>query len=247
MRVLRRITTPPHSCLYLSDQVCSMEYSYVPFLQPAEYQELMNQGYRKFGALAFRPVCPTCRACRPIRISVTGFKPDRSQRRAWRANQHLEVRHASPTVDEVRLDLLHRYQAAQTGRKGWPESEKDAEEYAFSFVENPLPAVEISLWEADQLRAVVLTEVTPDAVSGIYHFYDPELYRQGVGTHCMLQTIDLARELGKRWAYFGYFVRECPSLAYKARFQPCEVLGLDGVWRPHAEVPEEARNATAEK
>jgi arginine-tRNA-protein transferase len=224
-----------------------MEYSYIPFIQAAEYQELMNQGYRKFGALAFRPVCPSCRACRPIRISVPDFKPDRSQRRARRDNQHLEVRHAPPTVDDTRLDLLHRYQAAQTERKGWPDSEKDGEEYAFSFVENPLPAVEISLWEADRLCAVVLTEVTPDAVSGIYHFYDPELYHQGVGTYCMLRTIDLARELGKPWAYFGYYVQDCPSLAYKARFHPCEVLGEDGVWRPHHKAPEEARSALTQK
>lgn len=230
--MLQQFVTEPHPCLYLPGQEMEQEYLYVPWLEAAEYEELMNQGYRKFGALVFRPVCRACSACRPIRIDVAQFRPDRSQRRAGKRNQHLEVRWARPAVDEERLELLHRYQDAQTERKGWPVSEKDAEEYAFSFVQNPLPAVEISMWEAGRLRAVVLTEVTPNTVSGIYHYYDPELYPQGVGTYCMLQTLELARKLNKPWAYFGYYVAGCGSLTYKARFRPCELLDVDGIWRP---------------
>lgn len=210
----------------------SQEYLYVPWLKPEEYEALLNRGYRKFGALAFHPVCPSCRECRSLRIEVEQFKPDRSQRRAARKNAHLELRYAAPTLDDERLELLHRYQAAQTERKGWPLAEKDEEEYAFTFVDNPLPAVEISMWEADRLRAIVLTELTPNILSGIYHYYDPDLYPQGVGTYCMLQTLELARKLGKRWAYFGYYVEGCDSLVYKARFQPCELLSIEEKWEP---------------
>lgn len=231
MEVLQRIVTGPSPCLYLSGRAWRQEYLYVPRLTPEEYEALMDEGYRKFGALAFRPVCRACSECRPIRIDVERFAPDRSQRRAQKRNEHLEVRWARPTVDEERLELLRRYQAAQSERKGWPESEKDAVEYEFSFVDNPLPAVEISMWEGDRLRAVALTESTPNVLSGVYHYYDPDLYIQGVGTHCMLQTLELARRQGKRWAYFGYYVEGCGSLTYKARFKPCELLGVDGVWR----------------
>ena len=48
----------------------------------------------------------------------------------------------------------------------------------------------------------------------------------------MLQTLALAQRLGKPWAYFGFYVAGCGSLAYKARFHPCEILGEDGAWRP---------------
>jgi arginine-tRNA-protein transferase len=232
MRVLQQIVTDPHPCPYLPDREAITEYSYAPELQPREYEELMNQGYRKFGPLFFRPLCQGCRECRPIRIPVDLFQPDRSQRRCWKRNQDLEIRMAPPTVDAQRLDLFQKYHDAQAGRKGWEEQEKDAQEYAFSFVHNPIPAVEVTMWEGDALRAVLLTEVTPNVVSGIYHFWDPEHTHRGLGTFCMLHTLELARRLEKPWAYFGFYVRGCGSLEYKSRFRPCELMGTDGVWRP---------------
>jgi len=231
MLLLHQLVTEPHTCAYLADRPARLEYSYAARLSGAEYEELMNRGYRKFGALLFRPVCEGCAECRPIRIPVAGFTPDRSQRRSWKRNCALNAVHGPAVVDEQRLELYRRYHAAQAGRKGWPRQEKDPEDYAFSFVRNPVASVEISLWEEDRLRAVVLTDVTPNVVSGIYHYYDPDLYDRGVGTYCMLRTIELARELGKTWAYFGFYVAGCQSLAYKARFRPCEIMGPDGIWR----------------
>lgn len=209
-----------------------MEYLATVSLEPDEYQELMDRGYRKFGSLVFRPVCADCAECRPIRIRVEDFRPDRSQRRAWNRNLDLDVQTSSPKVDAQRLALYHRYHAVRSAQKGWPETDKDDEEYRLSFLESPLPAVEITLWEGADLRAVVLTDVTPDSVSGVYHFYDPAAAERGLGTVCMLRTIELARTLGKRYAYFGYYVEGCGSLSYKARFRPCELLEPNGIWRP---------------
>lgn len=231
MRVLQQIVTDPHPCVYLPDETAQLEYSYTACITPEEYEALMNRGYRKFGPLLFRPVCAACQGCRPIRIPVAEFQPDRSQRRAWKRNGDLTVRLRPPCADDARLDLYHRYHAAQEERRGWPSQEKDGEDYAFSFVKNPLPSVEISMWEGEALRAVVITDITPNVVSGVYHYYDPEYYDRGVGTFCMLHTIELARRLRKRWAYFGFYVAGCGSLAYKARFRPCEIMDEHGVWK----------------
>jgi leucyl-tRNA---protein transferase len=89
----------------------------------------------------------------------------------------------------------------------------------------------ISVWEDETLRAIVLTDITVNTVSGIYHYYDPEGESRSLGTFAMLQTIELARTLAKPWAYFGYWVAACPSLSYKANFQPCEVLHEVGAWQ----------------
>lgn len=231
MLALHRFRTEPHSCAYLPDRQATLEYTYAAAITPAEYERLMDRGYRKFGALLFRPVCAGCRECRPIRIPVAGFRPDRSQRRAWKRYQPLEIRHGPPALDTARMELYTRYHSAQAERKGWTAHDRDFSEYEFTFVRNPLPSVEISMWEGGSLRAIVLTDVTPNVVSGIYHYYEPEV-TGGLGTFCMLHTIELARALGRRYAYFGFYVRDCGSLAYKARFRPCELMGTDGVWRP---------------
>lgn len=230
MQILNAFHSGPETCHYLPDRDATQEYLQVGQIAPQEYEDRMNQGWRKFGSLLFRPICAACEECRPLRIPVDRFAPDRSQQRAWRANADLRVCYARPIVDSARLDLYRRYQATQTERKGWPDAERTARGYAFQFVQNPLPSLEITAWEGGTLRAVVLADVTPSTVSGVYHFYEPECRARGLGTFAMLHTIELARRLGKPWAYFGFYVAGCASMAYKARFRPHEILEADG-WR----------------
>jgi arginyl-tRNA--protein-N-Asp/Glu arginylyltransferase len=230
MRVLQQLVMDSHRCEYLPAEVARLEYSYAPSLTAAEYQELMDGGYRKFGALLFRPVCSACQECRPIRVPIAAFERSRSQRRVWRRNADLRVELGPPIVDEQRLDLYARYHAAQAERKSWPATDKDAEEYAFSFVQNPLPAIEITTWEGAALRGVIINDVTPRALSAVYHYHDPEAAERSLGTYLILRTLELARQLRKQYVYLGYFVEGCGSMSYKARFRPCEILQADGTW-----------------
>ena len=237
MLVLHRFTTAPESCQYLPEQTSRLSYEVVAELSPEEYEDRMNNGWRKFGMYLFRPVCASCRECRPIRILVDAFAPDRSQRRCIERNADLAVRFARPTVDDARVALYNRYHAGQNTIKGWDEIVKTPDDYANSFLYNPLrTGVEVSLWEGATLRAVALTEVTPTVVSGVYHFHDPDesMRKRGIGTFVMLQTIALAQKLGKPYAYFGYYIAGCGSLNYKSRFQPCEIRNDAGEWVPFA-------------
>ncbi len=231
MIVLKQFATQPDVCQYLPDQTSQLLYEVVATLSPAEYEERMNAGWRKFGRYLFRPVCASCRECRPVRILINEFAPDRSQRRCSQRNADLEVRFARPAVDDERLALYNRYHAMQANNKGWQETEKTADGYAESFLHNPLrTGVEVTAWEGSVLQAVALTEVTPDTISGVYHYHEPEERERGLGVFVMLQTIELARHLGKPYAYFGYYVAGCPSLNYKTRFRPCEVRNDAGEW-----------------
>lgn len=230
MQVLQQFISGPDTCHYLPDRDATQQYADVAQLSPDEYETLMNQGWRKFGATVFRPVCAHCSECRPLRIPTAKFTPDRSQQRAWRKNADLEVRHAVPTVDAARMDLYRRYQAEQSATKGWPDAERTAQSYVRQFVENPVPSIEISLWEGESLRAIVITDITPQCVSGVYHFHDPGCHSRGLGTYALLQTIELARQLEKPWVYFGFYVAGNASMAYKTRFQPHEILHPNGVW-----------------
>jgi arginyl-tRNA--protein-N-Asp/Glu arginylyltransferase len=231
MVVIYRYTEPPDPCQYLPDRQSSQEFELVARISPEEYEARMNAGWRKFGAFLFHPVCADCAECRPIRILADQFTPDRSQRRTLKDNADLTVRLAQPTVDADRMALWHRYHAGQAARKGWPAKRTSTQDYILNFVRNPIPAIEITVYEGETLLAVVLTEITPNVVSGVYHYHDPDRRERGLGTFGMLQTLELARRLGKPYAYFGYYVAGCASMNYKSKFRPCQILGPDGVWR----------------
>jgi len=230
MIVAHRFTTEPHTCAYLPDQLATLEYSFAVSMAAQEYEDLMNSGYRKFGAAFFKTACAGCQECRPLRIAVDRFEPDRSQRRTWKKNKDLSVQVGAPSGDEPHLRLYNRYHEAQSRLKGWPPQSTNREEYFLSLVENPVPSAEISVWERGELRAVIINDVTPNVVSAVYHYHDPDFSERGLGTFCVLHCIELARALRKRWVYMGFYVSGCKSMQYKAHFRPCEIMDVSGNW-----------------
>lgn len=235
MIVLYRFTEGPEPCAYLPEQQSTLDYAYVAHLTPEEYEARMDAGWRKFGAFLFQPVCGACTSCRPLRVLADQFTPNRSQRRALASCDDLRVQIAPPVIDRERFALYRRYHAFQKNHKGWPGGVETPEDYAVNFVHNPIPSLEISVWEGTTLRALALTDLTPNVVSGIYHIYDPDCRNRSLGTFAILQTILLAQDLGKPYAYFGYYVASCGSLAYKSHYRPCEILDENLVWRPVAQ------------
>lgn len=232
MIVLYRFTEGPETCAYLPEQESTLDYVYVAHMTAEEYEARMDAGWRKFGAFLFQPVCTACTACRPLRVLADRFTPNRSQKRAVAACSDLTVSIGPPKIDRERFRLYRHYHAFQETRKGWPGGVQSPEDYALNFVHNPIDSLEIAVWEGDQLRAIALADITPNVVSGIYHYYDPDCRDRSLGTFAILQTILLAQKLGKPYTYFGYYVADCGSLAYKANYRPCEILDESGVWVP---------------
>src|SRR5438067_4545101 len=99
MESLFRYVAPPSTCGYLPDQRWSLEYEMVTAISAWEYQYRMEQGWRRFGGTMFRPHCPGCQACQSLRVLVPRFRPDRSQRRARKANERdVELHIGLPSV-----------------------------------------------------------------------------------------------------------------------------------------------------
>src|SRR5262249_2048040 len=153
----------------LPEQTWRLEYEHVSALAPAEYMERMLQGWRRFGEMMFRPRCPECSACRPLRVVAGEFRPDRSQRRNRSANEKIvTLRIGKPAVTRAKLELFDRYHAFQTESKGWPLHEpKDADDYARSFVDNPFPTQEWCYFIGDRLVGVGYVDDLPGGLSAI--------------------------------------------------------------------------------
>ncbi len=225
--------TSPGPCGYLAGQTWRFENEYVAALSPAEYEERLRQGWRRFGHLLFRPACRTCTACRSLRVDVARFRPNRSQRRNRKLNEGtIRLSIGPPAITRQKLELYDRFHAHQAIAKGWPDhGPKDAAGYRNSFTVNPMPVEEWRYTLAGRLVGVGYVDRLPAGLSAIYFFYDPADRDRGLGTWNVLTLIARAADLKLPHVYLGYHVAGSASLEYKANFAPNEVLGTDGVWR----------------
>lgn len=225
--------TPPGPCGYLLDRTWQYENEVVAALSPAELDERLRQGWRRFGHLLFRPRCPACKACQSLRVDVARFRPNRSQRRNRHANEGVvQVEFGRPHLTREKLDLYDRYHAHQSTAKGWPDhGPKDASGYRESFVNNPVSVEEWRYSVDGRLVGVGYVDVVPSGLSAIYYFYDPHERHRGLGTWNVLSVIDRASRQGLSYVYLGYYVAGAASLEYKANFVPNEARDADGTWR----------------
>ena len=223
-RTLQIFVEPPRACGYLPDALASLEHRVMVDVTPQELEALLVRGWRRFGPIYFRPVCSACAECVSLRIPVDGFRPNRSQRRAWKACRSLEVRNAPPIVDKERIALLRKWHSFREAEKGWDEQKLDVDEYALQFAFPHPAARELSFWEDGKLVGVSLVDVTPNAWSAVYFFYDPDIADRSPGIYNVLLGIEMARERRIPYVYLGYRVMGCASMRYKSAFRPHELL-----------------------
>jgi arginine-tRNA-protein transferase len=241
MESLFRYVAPPSTCGYLPEQRWSLEYEMVSAVSADEYLLRLEQGWRRFGGMLFRPMCPACQACQSLRVDVARFRPNRSQRRAWRANDdRVEVRIGVPTVSREKLILYDRFHGFNAMFKGWPlHPAKDAASYRESFVNNPAFTEEWCYLLNDRLVGVAYVDRLPAGLSAIYFFYDPADRTLCLGTWNVLRILDDAAKNALPYVYLGYYVPGCRSLSYKANFRPNQILWPDGGWYDFLSAPGE--------
>ena len=233
MESLFRYVAPPSACGYLPRERWSLEYEMIADISAQEYQERLEQGWRRFGAMLFHPKCASCRACQSLRVEAARFRPNRSQRRAWKMNDGMiEVRVDAPSVSRAKLELYDRFHAFHADFKGWPEhAPKDVASYCESYVHNPPFTEEWCYFFQGRLVGVGYADRLPESMSAIYFFYDPEVRPRSLGTYNVLCLIEECVQENLPHLYLGYYVEGCRSLEYKGDYRPNQVRGPDGTWR----------------
>ena len=198
-----------------------------------EYMERLRTGWRRFGAMIFRPRCESCCECRSLRVVTDQYRPNRSQKRACRLNDSsVTIEIGEPSITQTKLSLYDSYHEFQSIHKSWPgHSPKDPITYHQSFVDNPFSTEEWCFHVDNKLVAVGYVDVLPQGLSAIYFFYDPSLRNRSLGTWNVVRLVEDAASRGLPHVYLGYYVAGCPSLAYKAHFRPNQILDYDGSWR----------------
>jgi arginine-tRNA-protein transferase len=241
MNVVDHLIEDPRPCPYLPNESARLELCVVLDVSPPELEAWLEQGWRRFGPVYFRPACRECSRCVSLRVKADVARLNSSQRRALRACERLRRIVRNPVVDAQRLDLYARWHANREAVRGWEPNPQSPERYALDFAFPHPSARELAFYDDEaggKLVGVSLFDETPRALSAAFFFYDPNYARMSLGTANVLFLVSAARAQDRPYLYLGYSVENCPSLRYKERFGPAEAL-LDrpqanqvAVWRP---------------
>ena len=223
------LLSPAHPCPYLPQETARTAFLDAPATDhDPSYDELLARGFRRTGAYFYRPSCERCHACVPLRIPVKRFQPDRSQRRAWRHNQDLEVRTLTARFVPDHFALYARYLDWKHPNGGMQDS--SPHDYA-NFLFGPKGVTQLTEMRLHGvLAAVAVLDRLENAFSAIYTFYAPELARRSLGTFAILWEIHEAQRHGLEWLYLGYWVAGSRKMTYKDSFRPYERLTVNG-WK----------------
>jgi len=216
----------PHDCAYLPSRQARDELFLASEFPPELYHDFMDHGFRRSGRYFYRPVCHRCRECRPIRVVVPEFDPNKSMRRVMRRNLDVVVRPVAPKLTGEKYELFLRYLAVQHG--SW--AEKSPAEVEGFLYDSSVHTVEFECHLNGRLIASSIADICSRSLSSVYAYFDPEYASRSLGTFSAIREIAYCREHGIPYYYLGFLVAESSSMSYKARFKPHEILDATLTW-----------------
>ncbi|MDE2235204.1 MAG: arginyltransferase [Gammaproteobacteria bacterium] len=219
------LLSQPHACSYLPDKTARMLFVNKDSVPSKHiYSRLAAQGFRRSGQLLYRPACEHCHACIPVRIPVSDFSPNRTQRKTWQRNQDVDVRIHTPELTDEHYRLYQSY--LNWRHPNETRFQTPASDYAALLAGQATCCIEFRI--QSRLVCVAVTDILIDALSSIYTYYEPELHNRSLGTFSILWQIDAARRRNHHWLYIGYWIAASKKMAYKDRFRPFEKLTEHG-------------------
>lgn len=191
------------------------------------YERLTRAGFRRSHGLTYRPACPSCTACVPVRIVADAFDLSSNLKRVLKRNAEVAAKDMAAIATMEQYRLFMRYQ--RTRHAGGDMALMTFGDYRAMVEESPVDTRIIEFRDPDgTLIAAMLADRMRDALSAVYSFYAPEDERRSLGSYMILWLVERAKADGLAHVYLGYWISESDKMGYKARFQPLEQLGPQG-------------------
>ena len=231
MELLRNLALDELSpCPYLEGREKQFEYFFAHNLDEEEISSLLSEGWRKFGIHFFRPACPTCTECIPLRVLTNDFAPSKSQRRILKKEESIDVKFGPPRYDPR---IYQIFEAHSLERFSQPTGFED---FLLSFYTPACPGMQSEYYFEGELVGVGFLDRGSDCLSSVYFAFDPHRSELGLGTFSILKEIEEARKMGLPHYYLGFYVPGCARMTYKDHFLPREHYDWESAqWLPAGE------------
>lgn len=207
------------------------------------YDSACQAGFRRSHGFIYRPACPSCNACVPVRVLADQFRPLRTLDRVGRRNRDLAAVERPAEASAEQFALFSRYQKTRHASDS-VEGGMDRMsflDYQAMVEESPVDTRLIEHRDSgDRLVAAMLCDRVADGYSAVYSFFDPAQSARSPGTYMVLDLIERAQAAKLPYVYLGYWIAQSPKMSYKSRFQPMQRLGPDG-WAPLMAEPRDTR------
>lgn len=218
----------PHPCSYLEGEVATtLLVDPRRKLAPGQYDRLVKRGFRRSGTLIYRPHCPNCQACVPVRIPIRNFAPNRAQRRTLKRNADLVIEEHEPVLNDEHFDLYRRYQAVR--HPGGSMDDPDPAKFEDFLVSSDMQTRFLDMRLNGKLVCAAVVDQLVDGLSAIYTYYDPDFQKRSLGTFAILWQIEAARARSLDWLYLGYWIENCDKMSYKTGYSPIQGY-ISGRW-----------------
>lgn len=217
---------PTHPCSYIKGREAQERACRIDEVPQGFYFLMMNHGWRRSGPLFYKTACNGCDECRPIRVDVPAFKPNRTQRKLLRKNSDLRVKAIPPTATDEKFDLFIRYQEGR--HEGTMCTER--EEFENFLYSSPLKTKEFEFYLDNKIIASAIVDFDAMTMSAVYSYYDPDYHKRSLGTYMVLYLLTTSAKFNYKFLYLGYYIDECRKMNYKKNFRPCEVLDVNKEW-----------------
>jgi len=218
MKLLRELRlSDPDDCPYLPGRQARTAHFVAQEVTAAELDKLLEGGWRKFGYYFFRPLCPDCRECVPLRVPVARFLPSKRQRRVIRTGAAIDVTFKHLEPGQEIFDVFRDHAQSRFGKP------LAAEEFVQNFCLAPCPALQSEYRLDGKLVAAGILDKSERALSSVYFAFRSAVADCRPGVLSVLAEVAHAARLGLDYYYLGYWIAGNPSMAYKAAFRPHEV------------------------
>ncbi|MBY0428033.1 MAG: arginyltransferase [Alphaproteobacteria bacterium] len=222
--------TRPSPCPYLDGQVEQKIFTRLTGKATEDFllsSQLTPFGFRRSQTIIYRPACPTCMACVPVRINVEKFNPTRNLIKVQKHNSDLRTKLLATQDAEPLFALFNTYQHARHTQGDMAQMQRD--DFMAMMNEGSENADLLCLQDASKNTiAAMLIDRLANGTSAVYSFFNPALDKRSLGTELILRLVQETTRHGLAYVYLGYWIKECQKMAYKARFPALERLGTDG-------------------